>query len=456
GNTFSRTGINFSGKSFTVEGWFKRDSGSSGYSLWSLSGTNMSVQMQQDGRSLNLDMGVPGSSSISVSLPALLTLNEFNHIALVVDSESDIFNISILLDGKVVYSRGIRIACRSCVSNLTFNLGSQYTTFDEVRISKIARKKFNIGNGSGPSVGLVGVTAGSTVYTNQPTFNVQFADESSINQASMSLSVNGVIDNTLSKTVSGTTGVLAGALGVPLQNGTNEIIVRGKNQNGYETVKTFLVYYITPGPTAAYSPQTSTIGLWHFNAGSILQDSSGRSFNWSGISSPGVITGIFAEGLNLWTATPSVSTSATARPATTSWTFETWLMKNGASSSYAQSFDAKQFLSVSSTGAVTYGYGTTGTTDLSVLPLDGKYHHIAVIFDASNPYRQTLLVVDGVVVSSLINTSPTSMVFSTGSGSWSYSRLDEMRLSTGAQYTLNFQRPSPSVFKNAHKMMKLR
>lgn len=445
--------ISFSGKSFTVEGWFKPKDQYGNY-LWQLTGDYFSVTLHQSQGALMLEFFISGTSGFGIVIPEVMTENRFYHVAVIHDAEADSANLMVLVDGVVKYQRNVRAYCKACISPLRFFLEPNQTV-DEIRISDIARKKLNVGSGIGPTIGFMDVTPNSTVHTSQPSLRVLFNDKDSIDQASMSLAVNGIIDTTLTKTVSGTTGSLSGPLSVNLQSGANEITVRAKNQLGRESVQTMTVFYITKGSRTSYSPDANTVGLWHFDSGNpigILGDVSGRAFNWDGWASPSTGQGIFGEGLSVVNDYVSVTANASPVADATSWTFETWL-KSRSTSSFYHTLDSLSFLNVGPLGDITFGFGPSETTPLGSLPQDGNFHHLAFIADAGNPYRQALVVVDGAVVGSLRSQNIPSVQFAQFSASWGDIRLDEMRLSNVPRYTLNYERPSSTLF-NSLKLLK--
>ncbi|WP_413612833.1 LamG-like jellyroll fold domain-containing protein [Bdellovibrio sp. HCB-110] len=444
----------FPGKNFTIEGWFKGDVGtfnSSTYNIWSLNGNYFGTMLSRENRNLKISVIIPGAPSFNATIPEVINEDQYHHIAVVHDGQADSSNILVLVDGTVRYQRSLRVYCKSCMSALTFELHNLHS-FDEVRVSSVARKRFNIGMNQGPAIGFLETLPLSTVHTSQPEFKVMFSDYASIDAASMSLAVNGVVDTTLTTTVSGTTGTLSGPISLNLENGANEITVRAKNQLGRESVKTFYVFYITKGSPTSYAPDSSTLGLWHFNAGGvseILGDVSGRAFNWDGLSSPSLSQGIFGESLDISNDYGNMTASASIAPDTNSWTFETWI-KLGANGSIYQVFDSYNFLSVDTLGAITFGVAETKTTQVGTLPQDGKFHHVAVIVDSANMHRQVLLVVDGTVVDSMRKADLPYLQFGYANANWSGVLLDEMRLSNSAQYTLSYERPVSTLFKKSN------
>lgn len=449
--------INFVGKSFTVEGWFKRDPGFNGQQLWRMFGGYFNTTMNVNVRNLELGFSIPGSAGFTAVIPEVFSENEYRHVAVSYNGDIDNSNILVLVDGIVKYSKNFKSYCKSCMASLSLEISPYNNSFDEIRVSNVARNKFNVGSGQGPSIGFLQTLPLATVHSSQPPFKILFADDASIDQSTMSLAVNGVIDTTLVKSVSGTTGTLAGVISLNLTNGANEITVRAKNQNGQESVQNFYVFYITKGTAAAYSPDSTTVGLWHFNSGSgaeIVSDVSGRAFNWNSLSSPTVTAGVFGQALYVPTSTYLYPTAfASAAPATKSWTFETWVSRGG-SSNFNQSISYRNILSMDRDGAITFTLDDVKTTPIGTIPQDGKFHHLAFVVDENNPHRQVLLVVDGTVVESMRKSNLPSMDFSYANGTWYDLKLDEMRLSNVAQYTLSYEKPVSMLFKNSRILNK--
>ena len=448
------------GSNFTIEGWLKINPSylSSNRDMWNITGPYVNLSLRRQSKNLNLAMTINGNSTIDVVIPEVLNATDYQHIALSVDGDSTSSNLLVLVNGNVVFQKNYKNYCRSCLTTtkLTFQ-GYGTDIFDEIRISDVARKEFNVGTGNGPVIGFLTTVPNSTVHTSQPNFNILFTDDASIDQNSMSIAVNGVVDNTLTKSVSGTTGKLSGPITENLVNGTNEITVRAKNQNGTESVQTFYVYYITLDAATAYSVDSNTKGLWHFNSGSstdILKDVSGRNFNISGLSSPVVTTGVFNEALNLFSTGGYPSASATAiSPATKTWTIEAWTKLNN-STTFNQYMDGRSVWQINYLGGINWYPETNTPVTLPsyTFPKDGSFHHIAVIYDENNLHRQALLVLDGTVIDArrVSNTNLNNMTFSSmSSGYWYDTQIDEMRLSDKARYTMTYSKTSSFLFRNA-------
>ena len=192
---------------------------------------------------------------------------------------------------------------------------------EDVRVSGAARSDI-----VPPVITPVSPMPGFSVSEARPVFNVAYSDASGINVASVRMFVNGV-EQFASADLTVDATHLLGRFASGLRSGRRNLIeVRAADNVGNLTNVTFEIVYVNSGGGTPYEPDTTTVGLWHFDDEdpTVARDSSGNNLHGRSLKTlltSGVL-GLarqFQFSQNSQIVLPYVPATGRA------FTFETWL-----------------------------------------------------------------------------------------------------------------------------------
>lgn len=443
--------INLGSRPFTVEGFYKfstNATSNSFYQLYNFYGSDLSHQL--------LVNPVSGDIRVYISNPdqyldqtighAFPTDNQFHHVAMVHDPSRGFSSLLLMVDGAVKHAFNYKVTC-DCMNKMRFDVGATEVFADELRISKVARYDFNIGdflNVARPSLTATTVTPYSTVKTASLNVSFDIADQAGLDEQGTYLAINGVKQN-LTLASSGASATLSGTAS-GLIPGSNEFVIKMKNQFGAEQTQTYYIFYFAQGAATQYVADSDTTALYHFNetSGTTLADDSGNGYHMTVDGSWNLNPeGVFGTtGATTYSSFPQVNAADPNGLGT--YTVEAWvkylttnkyldLIRYGGMS--ASIYWGERFY------VVIPGIGGLFSPE-GVVKNDGQYHHVAFVVDKNHPKTNIYFVVDGNVVAYKKVANPNSLNLNStpalSIGGTLYSNgLDELRFSKAARYTLN-------------------
>ena len=374
----------------------------------------------------------------------VLPLGELHHLAVVWDGSLPENQLVLYRDGVIQQVFDAPGNCDFDNTPVAGAIGTNFTgMLDEMRLSSVVRDSFNLISTQN-AIDFKTLPIGSSTNQANPELHVQVNSPTPIDAGKIHVRLNGreqLPGAALVITGESIDGVMSDAL----QEGLNTIEVDVVNAAGDQILEKHHFFYIRNSGGGAYGADDSTIGLWHFEEpqGDILTDSSGKGYDLvTSWYQPSVEPGKIGFGRRLqevgvdtlrmrsrsftvegWVQAPTGQDSA--RPFLLNGCFytEVNLLPEGAVRLYLQSQD-----------------GTIDQRFSAVLPVDGAFHHLALVYDGKREYAQLLLLVDGAVKASLdykmLCDCTDTMQFKIGSG-YSPVVVDEFRVSKQARYAFN-------------------
>lgn len=440
-------------RSFTMEGLFKRrqDTTPNNFDNTLMrinrSGFNSRVDLNPSTGKLRVSFSTSSDSFTQDINGAVPIDDDYHHIAVVFDPSREFYQYLVLVDGQVKLAKNYDCHC-NFAGPVEFSIDeSAAFESDEVRLSKVARYTLNFDTSDRPDIIGFNPAVESTIRTLTPSVEYTFSDPNGISVSGTYLLVNGVLQDQLSLNVSGFNGTLSGQV-EDLIPGANEFELHVKNGSGFEEIKKFFVFVIFNGGNTAYTSDVDTVALYHMDetTGSVLSDSSGNGadFNLEGTFEL-TVSGVFSSSGVLVNSHQSLTTNIPELLDLDTYTLEGWV-KFGNVSDGLEVFRVgglRLTFDSFSDGRMRFTNNSSQSTTLENAITDLNFHHVAAIFDPSNPNRNLLLLIDGEVRASIkvsdvspytLTSEELGLIRNISFGP----AVDEFRVSKTARYTLNY------------------
>lgn len=434
-------GVRF-GQNYTVEGWFYPTANSSSEEILFYNG-QITISRYNAGH-IRVVYHTTTGTVVFAAPEVLLPVGELHHLAISWDGTSKLDNLLFFVDGVL---RNTLTAISQCDFDPTPRVGviGQYFSgmIDEMRVSSVNRLSFNIPTLDNANITFLSLRNGSSVSEEYPELVATLNSGTSINMSTVKVRLNG-IEQTGPGLVITETGI-TGTFDVPVQVGLNTVEIEFFDNTGNFKKKSQHFFGIRFTGAAEYNPEALTAGLWHFN-GDLRDSSTNNSHFTTGSYNPGIgwsetsqkdTVSLNSLNLSCRSFTIEGRYKSTSQDATS---YAIWNLSGSNLSNFLYLNPSNGNLQIN----LNSNSNILDTTANGAFPVDGAYHHVALVYDGSRSYSQLLLLVDGEVKLArdyrMTCDQGVNYFFSLGYFQPRF-EMDEFRVSREAKYAFNIQKP---------------
>lgn len=444
--------LSLSSNKFTFETWMRPESTSTGVIF---SSPHFTISKQGDGF-IRIQITKASENHDFTTFYNDFKAGELHHLAVVYNGASKTSNLRVYKDGELIQSFDVASYCDFNKTPALVKIGESFRgMLDEMRISSIARSGFNILTQKEVGIFFKSLADRSSVKTAYPVLNVEINSLIGFTVDRVKLFLNSIQQSPSSKLVfdeTGIKGVMANAL-VP---GINYIKVEMLDNEMNQKIQEIAVFYIDVRPLKLNVVDEKTVIQFDFDRDGKPIDVSNNQYKLTASSSFVSTDGVIGSGAKSATiSTEHGVVDLKNREITIEGFFRSNQEITKATSnlvSISGSNTSINLVSNNYTGTVSISFSSqTGGCSADVamgLPVDGNYHHVALVYDPTRDFSQLLYLLDGSVLKAIdfdCHCDPRDLsTISFNLENWS---IDQFRVRNEALYFYNISTSGNPVIK---------